>query len=182
MDIDVMTLVETVKNRIPELKTNRDAIEYIFSEVATESGEEGRRLNVEHLEYLFDGAIFEHTATGKKTCLACSDATCLTCSAADVCTSCATPANLITQGAYTDAAACTTCGTACYACTSTACTTCYSYTAAEYVADATLRNYYKSSATACTQCAADCWTCAHTSGDCTECHAAHYIKSDGTCV
>ena len=73
MDIDVMTLVETVKNRIPELKTNRDAIEYIFSEVATESGEDDRRLNVEHLEYLFDGAIFEHTATGKKSTIADGD-------------------------------------------------------------------------------------------------------------
>jgi hypothetical protein len=73
MDIDVMTLVETVKNRIPEVKTNRDAIEYIFSEVATESGEDGRRLNVEHLEYLFDGAIFEHTATGKKSTIADGD-------------------------------------------------------------------------------------------------------------
>lgn len=73
MDIDVMTLVETVKNKIPELKTNRDAIEYIFSEVATETSEDGRRLNVEHLEYLFDGAIFEHTATGKKSTIADGD-------------------------------------------------------------------------------------------------------------
>ena len=72
-DVDVMTLVETVKNRIPELKTNRDAIEYIFSEVAEETGKDGRRLNVEHLEYLFDGAIFEHTATGKKSTIADGD-------------------------------------------------------------------------------------------------------------
>ena len=72
-DVDVMTLVETVKNRIPELKTNRDAIEYIFSEVAAETGEDDRRLNVEHLEYLFDGAIFEHTATGTKSTIADGD-------------------------------------------------------------------------------------------------------------
>ncbi len=64
-DIDVMTLVETVKNRIPELKTNRDAIEYIFSEVAAENAEDGRRLFPEHLEYLYNGAIFKHSATGK---------------------------------------------------------------------------------------------------------------------
>jgi|TARA_Y100000289_G_scaffold12449_1_gene11601 hypothetical protein len=67
IDIDVMTLVETVKNRIPEVKTNRDAIEYIFSEVAAETGEDDRRLNTEHLEYLYNGAIFEHSATGVKS-------------------------------------------------------------------------------------------------------------------
>ena len=73
IDIDVMTLVETVKNRIPEIKTNRDAIEYIFSEVAAETGEDDRRLNQEHLEYLFDGAIFEHSATGVKSTIADGD-------------------------------------------------------------------------------------------------------------
>ena len=73
IDIDVMTLVETVKNRIPEVKTNRDAIEYIFSEVAAETGEDDRRLNIEHLEYLFDGAIFEHSATGVKSTIADGD-------------------------------------------------------------------------------------------------------------
>ena len=73
IDIDVMTLVETVKNRIPEVKTNRDAIEYIFGEVAAETGEDDRRLNIEHLEYLFDGAIFEHSATGVKSTIADGD-------------------------------------------------------------------------------------------------------------
>ena len=68
-----MTLVETVKNRIPEVKTNRDAIEYIFGEVAAETGEDDRRLNIEHLEYLFDGAIFEHSATGVKSTIADGD-------------------------------------------------------------------------------------------------------------
>jgi len=63
-DIDVMTLVETVKNRIPEVKTNRDAIEYIFTEVAAEAGEDDRRLTSEHLEYLYSEAIFKHSATG----------------------------------------------------------------------------------------------------------------------
>jgi hypothetical protein len=67
IDVDVMTLVETVKNRIPEVKTNRDAIEYIFSEVAAETAEDDRRLNLEHLEYLYNGAIFEHSATGVKS-------------------------------------------------------------------------------------------------------------------
>ena len=63
-DVDVMTLVETVKNRIPEVETNRDAIEYIFTEVAAETAETERRLNLEHLEYLFDVSIFEHSASG----------------------------------------------------------------------------------------------------------------------
>ena len=71
-DVDVMTLVETVKNRM-NFDTSREAIEYIFSEVATESGEDDRRLNIEHLEYLFDGAIFEHKATGKKSTIADGD-------------------------------------------------------------------------------------------------------------
>ena len=71
-DVDVMTLVETVKNRM-NFNTSREAIEYIFSEVATESGEDDRRLNIEHLEYLFDGAIFEHKATGKKSTIADGD-------------------------------------------------------------------------------------------------------------
>ena len=72
-DVDVMTLVETVKNRIPEVETNRDAIEYIFTEVAAETAETERRLNLEHLEYLFDGAIFEHSATGVKSTIADGD-------------------------------------------------------------------------------------------------------------
>ena len=63
-DIDVMTLVETVKNRM-NFDTPREAIEYIFSEVASENAEDGRRLFPEHLEYLYNGAIFKHSATGK---------------------------------------------------------------------------------------------------------------------
>ena len=71
-DVDVMTLVETVKNRM-NFDTPREAIEYIFSEVAAESAEDDRKLFPEHLEYLFDGAIFEHKATGKKTTIADGD-------------------------------------------------------------------------------------------------------------
>ena len=71
-DVDVMTLVETVKNRM-NFDTSREAIEYIFTEVALESAEDGRRLFPEHLEYLFDGAIFEHSATGAKTTIADGD-------------------------------------------------------------------------------------------------------------
>ena len=71
-DVDVMTLVETVKNRM-NFNTSREAIEYIFTEVASETAEDGRRLFPEHLEYLFDGAIFEHSATGAKTTIADGD-------------------------------------------------------------------------------------------------------------
>ena len=71
-DVDVMTLVETVKNRM-NFDTSREAIEYIFTEVALESAEDGRRLFPEHLEYLFAGAIFEHSATGAKTTIADGD-------------------------------------------------------------------------------------------------------------
>ena len=48
-----MTLVETVKNKMPEVKNNREAIEYIFAEVAAVTAEDSRRLNLEHLDYLF---------------------------------------------------------------------------------------------------------------------------------
>ncbi len=72
VDIDVMTLVETVKNRM-NLKTPREAIQYIFSEVAAVSAEPERELDLYHLEYLFDGAIFEHSATKQKTTIADGD-------------------------------------------------------------------------------------------------------------
>ena len=72
VDIDVMTLVETVKNRM-NLKTPREAIQYIFSEVAAVTAEPERELDLHHLEYLFDGAIFEHSATKQKTTIADGD-------------------------------------------------------------------------------------------------------------
>ena len=69
INIDVMTLVETVKNKIPEIKNNREAIEYIFAEVAAVTAEDSRRLNLEHLDYLFYEAEFTHSATGVKSTL-----------------------------------------------------------------------------------------------------------------
>ena len=71
-DVDVMTLVETVKNRM-NFDTPREAIEYIFSEVADETGQTDRRLDMEHLEYLFDGAFFKHSATNQVTTIADGD-------------------------------------------------------------------------------------------------------------
>ena len=67
-----MTLVETVRNRM-NFDTPREAIQYIFSEVAAVSAEPERELDLHHLEYLFDGAIFEHSATGKKSTIADGD-------------------------------------------------------------------------------------------------------------
>ena len=69
IDIDVMTLVETVQNRM-NFDTPREAIQYIFSEVAAVSAEPERELDLYHLEYLYEDAIFKHSATGKKTTIA----------------------------------------------------------------------------------------------------------------
>ena len=67
-----MTLVETVQNRM-NFDTPREAIQYIFSEVAAVSAEPERELDLYHLEYLFDGAIFKHSATGVKSTIADGD-------------------------------------------------------------------------------------------------------------
>ena len=72
IDVDVMTLVETVQNRM-NFKTPREAIQYIFSEVAAVSAEPEKELDLYHLEYLYDGAIFQHSATGAKTTIADGD-------------------------------------------------------------------------------------------------------------
>ena len=72
VDVDVMTLVETVQNRM-NFDTPREAIQYIFSEVAAVSAEPERELDLYHLEYLFDGAIFEHSASKQKTTIADGD-------------------------------------------------------------------------------------------------------------
>ena len=72
IDIDVMTLVETVKNRM-NFDTPREAIQYIFSEVADVSAEPERELDLHHLDYLLEDAIFEHSATKQKTTIADGD-------------------------------------------------------------------------------------------------------------
>ena len=70
--IDVMTLVETVQNRM-NFETPREAIQYIFSEVAAVSAEPERELDLYHLDFLFDGAIFKHSATGVESTIADGD-------------------------------------------------------------------------------------------------------------
>ena len=72
LDVDVMTLVDTVKNRM-NFDTPREAIQYIFSEVAAVSAEAERELDLHHLDYLLEDAIFEHSATGEKTTIADGD-------------------------------------------------------------------------------------------------------------
>ena len=72
LDVDVMTLVETVKNRM-NFDTPREAIQYIFSEVSAVTAEPEKELDLYHLEYLFEDAIFEHSATGQKTTIADGD-------------------------------------------------------------------------------------------------------------
>ena len=64
LDIDVMTLVQTVQNRM-NFDSPKEAIQYIFSEVAAVSAEPEQELDLYHLEYLYDGAIFKHSATGQ---------------------------------------------------------------------------------------------------------------------
>ena len=72
LDVDVMTLVETVQNRM-NFDTPREAIQYIFSEVADVSAEPERELDLHHLDYLLEDAIFEHSATKQKTTIADGD-------------------------------------------------------------------------------------------------------------
>lgn len=72
LDVDVMTLVETVQNRM-NFDTPREAIQYIFSEVAAVSAEPEKELDLHHLDYLLEDAIFEHSATKQKTTIADGD-------------------------------------------------------------------------------------------------------------
>jgi len=53
--------------------TPREAIQYIFGEVATVSAQPEKELDLYHLDYLLEDAIFEHSATGKKTTIADGD-------------------------------------------------------------------------------------------------------------
>ena len=66
VDIDVETLVQTVMATRPNF-TKREAVNYLFAEVADELGQEQPRLKIHHLDYLFDDALYKHTATGKFT-------------------------------------------------------------------------------------------------------------------
>jgi hypothetical protein len=66
VNIDVETLVQTIMATRPKF-TKREAVNYLFAEVADEIGQEQARLKIHHLDYLFDDALYQHTATGKFT-------------------------------------------------------------------------------------------------------------------
>tara|TARA_R100000322_G_scaffold55251_1_gene34277 strand:+ start:27 stop:2519 length:2493 start_codon:yes stop_codon:yes gene_type:complete len=66
VDIDVETLVQTVMATRPNF-TKREAVNYLFAEVADEVGQEQNRLQLHHLDYLYNDALYTHTATGKVT-------------------------------------------------------------------------------------------------------------------
>ena len=64
--VDVETLVQTVMATRPNF-TKREAVNYLFAEVADEIGQEQNRLKLHHLDYLYNDALYTHTATGKVT-------------------------------------------------------------------------------------------------------------------
>ena len=66
VNIDVETLVQTIMATRPNF-TKREAVNYLFAEVADEIDEEQPGLKIHHLEYLFNDALYKHTATGKFT-------------------------------------------------------------------------------------------------------------------
>jgi len=57
LSIEINDLVEVIKNE-KNFDSDREAVNYLFSTVATEIGQDQNRLDVHHLEYLFDGALF----------------------------------------------------------------------------------------------------------------------------
>ena len=57
VDIDVETLVQTVMATRPEF-SKREAVNYLFSEVADEVGQEQNRLELHHLDYLYNDALY----------------------------------------------------------------------------------------------------------------------------
>ena len=57
VDIDVQTLVETIQ-ATKNFKTPREAVNYLYSEVADEVGQEQNRLQLHHLDYLYNDALY----------------------------------------------------------------------------------------------------------------------------
>ena len=64
--VNVETLVQTIMATRPNF-TKREAVNYLFTEVADEVGQEQNRLQLHHLDYLYNDALYTHTATGKVT-------------------------------------------------------------------------------------------------------------------
>ncbi len=57
VDIDVQTLVETIQTT-KNFATPREAVNYLYSEVADEVGQEQNRLELHHLDYLYNDALY----------------------------------------------------------------------------------------------------------------------------
>ena len=65
MDVDVITLVDTIKNTM-NFDTTKEATDYLFARVANEVGSDQPQLDLHHLNYLFDGAVHRHDGNGGK--------------------------------------------------------------------------------------------------------------------
>ena len=65
MDIDVITLVDTIKNT-RNFDTTKEATDYLFERVAAEVESDQPQLQLHHLDYLFDGAFHRHDGNGGK--------------------------------------------------------------------------------------------------------------------
>ena len=65
MDVDVITLVDTIKNTM-NFDTTKEATDYLFARVAADVESDQPQLNLSHLNYLFDGAIHRHDGNGGK--------------------------------------------------------------------------------------------------------------------
>ena len=65
MDVDVITLVDTIKNTM-NFDTTKEATDYLFARVANEVESDQPQLDLHHLNYLFDGAMHRHDGNGGK--------------------------------------------------------------------------------------------------------------------
>ena len=65
MDVDIITLVDTIKNTM-NFDTTKEATDYLFARVAADVESDQPQLNLSHLNYLFDGAIHRHDGNGGK--------------------------------------------------------------------------------------------------------------------
>ena len=65
MDIDVITLVDTIKNTM-NFETTKEATDYLFRRVAAVVQSDQPLLDLHHLNYLFDGAFHRHDGNGGK--------------------------------------------------------------------------------------------------------------------
>ncbi len=65
MDIDVITLVDTIKNT-KDFDTTKEATDYLFERVAAEVESAQPQLQLHHINYLYNDAIHRHDGNGGK--------------------------------------------------------------------------------------------------------------------